>query len=298
MELHIIFNPLANHGKAPHLMSRLERYMKHKNIKYRLHATQYASHATDIARELTADKKRKLHIVSVGGDGTANEILNGIMHFENLIFSIVPAGSGNDFIKNFKFDYSDPVETLKRQIENQNKWRYIDFIDVNNGKVRSLNVLGCGIDTDILERYNSKKWFSPKYRYKMATIEKALNFNVHDVSYKKDNNKIYLDREILVVEICNGKYFGGSLIASNYAKVDDGFLTVSYVRNFNRIKTIPYMQHMLKFGIDKLRSSNWFHCKQIILKMKRPVYQVDGQLKTDTNTLKIKCVSNKLKFVA
>ena len=90
----------------------------------------------------------------------------------------------------------------------------------------------------------------------MATIEKALNFNIHDVSYKKDTNKIFLDREVLVLEVCNGKYFGGSLIASNYALVDDGVLTVSYVRKFDRVKTLPYMQQMLKFGIDKLRSSN------------------------------------------
>ena len=157
MELHIIFNPCANHGKAPHLMKRLERYMKHNHIKYYLHATQYATHATDIARDLTSKPGGKIHIMSVGGDGTANEILNGIVNFDNLIFSIIPAGSGNDFIKNFSESYADPVDVLQRQIDNEKNAKYIDFIDVNNGKVRALNVLGCGIDTDILERYNSKK---------------------------------------------------------------------------------------------------------------------------------------------
>ena len=298
MELHIIFNPTANHGKSVHLMKRLERYLRHHKIKYYFHATQYVGHATDIAHMLTSKKDRKIHLFAVGGDGTANEVLNGIINFDNLLFSIIPAGSGNDFIDNFKEDYSDVVDTLKRQIENRKKWRYIDFIDVNDSKVRCLNVLGFGIDTEIIERYNSKKWFSPKYRYKMATIAKAINFNVHDVSFKKDRNNIYMDREIIIFVVCNGRKFGGGLIASNHAEIDDGKLTISYVRKFERIKTIPYMQKMLKVGIDKLKTSNWFDCKSLVLKMRRPIYQVDGQLKTDTNVLEIKVVHNKLKYVA
>ena len=297
MERHIIFNPCANHGKSCHLMNRLEKYMRHNDIKYHLHATQYAGHATDIAHDLTYKKNRKIHIISVGGDGTANEVLNGIVNFENVILSIVPAGSGNDFCKNFKVDYSDPVYTLKRQLENEKKWKFIDFIDVNK-RVRSLNIMGCGIDTDILERYNAKKWFSPKVRYKMATIEKVLNFNLHEVSFKKDNNEGFNTRHVLVFVVCNGTIFGGSIRASHHAKIDDGLLTVTYVRNFNRIKMLPYMQQMLSKGVDSLKTASWFHCKKLVLKMRRPLYQTDGQLKTDTNVLKISVVPKKLKYVA
>ena len=297
MELHFIFNPCACHGKSIHLMNRVERYLKWHKIKYNMHRTQYAGHATEIAAKLTANKNRKVHIFSIGGDGTANEVLNGIDNFENTIMSIIPAGSGNDFVKNFKADYKDPIRTLKRQLENESKWKYTDFIDVND-KVRCINVLGCGIDTDILERYNAKKWFSARTRYKMATIEKVLVFSVHDVSFKKDNNKGFIDREVIVFLVGNGNVFGGSIITNEHSKIDDGLLTITYLRKFPRAKTIPYMTFMLKHGVYKMRTANWFHCKELVLKMKRPVYQVDGQLKTDTNVLKIKCVTKKLKFVA
>ena len=132
----------------------------------------------------------------------------------------------------------------------------------------------------------------------MATIQKCLNFSIHDIDFKKYSNKGFIHRQTLIFCVCNGTRIGGGIKCSNHARVDDGYLTCTYIRKFERVRLIPYMKRMLKYGIDKVKTANKFNCKKICLKLQRPLYEVDGQLKKDTNILKITIVSKKLKFVA
>jgi diacylglycerol kinase family enzyme len=135
-----------------------------------VHETQSEGHAKEIVNNLTHDTIEKT-IISVGGDGTLCEVINGIDKFTNLTISLIPCGSGNDFVSATRIP-TNPIKAIKF-ILNQRP-RKINYINVNNN--RAINVVGFGLDTEVLKFYYKLKIFTPKFRYKFATLVKTLFF--------------------------------------------------------------------------------------------------------------------------
>lgn len=119
-----IVNPHAKSGLGGRVWEQTEGILKEKGVSYRSFFTKYQRHATQIVRELTADQGEH-RIVVLGGDGTVNEVLNGIQDLSRVILGYIPVGSGNDFARYFHHP-SDPVQALERIL--------------NPGKIAEMNV--------------------------------------------------------------------------------------------------------------------------------------------------------------
>lgn len=94
----IIVNPVANGKKALKCAAAAEKRLKERGAEYRIHYTNAPKHATEIARELS---KTSDTIVALGGDGTINEVFNGI-DVDKVKLGLIPCGSGNDFVASAK----------------------------------------------------------------------------------------------------------------------------------------------------------------------------------------------------
>ena len=94
----IIFNPGSRGNKGILTWNTVERILNEKEIEYLLYTTTHAGHAEELAREITSDGKEHTFIV-IGGDGTLNEVLNGLAYPNLATIGLIPAGSGNDFAK-------------------------------------------------------------------------------------------------------------------------------------------------------------------------------------------------------
>ncbi|MEG2540570.1 MAG: diacylglycerol kinase family protein, partial [Clostridia bacterium] len=160
---HIIINPLGGRGKSLEALNTVEKILSQKNIEYIVHKTEYAGHATDIARELSKTPDTK--IIMMGGDGSFNEILNGIENFENVVLGFIPCGTGNDFVRSsgHPTKAQDAINLIL-----QNNVGYIDYIDVGHRKC--LNVAGAGMDVDVLIRFKTMKFFKGQIKYTMSLI--------------------------------------------------------------------------------------------------------------------------------
>jgi diacylglycerol kinase family enzyme len=143
----------------------IQNFLASINFKYSLHTTQNERHAEIITKYLTS-KNENITIICLGGDGTLSEIVNGIQNFDRITLGIVPSGSGNDFVLGTKIPQNDPIAALKFALTAQP--RKINFIDVNNR--RAINVVGFGLDTDVLRFYYKLRFFPNKMRYKIATF--------------------------------------------------------------------------------------------------------------------------------
>jgi diacylglycerol kinase family enzyme len=128
-------------------------------------------HAEQIARKISSIKEDAT-IISVGGDGTLSEIINGIINFNNITIGCIPCGSGNDFVASTELRDKTHIETLKYILRGVS--RKINFMNVNGHRV--INVAGFGLDTDVLKKFYKMHMFSPKFRYKVATTIKTLTF--------------------------------------------------------------------------------------------------------------------------
>ena len=107
-----IVNPNARSGLGGRIWKELEQLLKEQKAEYQVHLTKYQRHASRIAEEITMDGEEHT-IVVLGGDGTVNEVLNGITELSKVTIGYIPMGSSNDFARYFKMA-AEPSECLAR----------------------------------------------------------------------------------------------------------------------------------------------------------------------------------------
>lgn len=99
----IIVNPTSSSGKGMEAWKEIKTILNRRNVTYEVHMLQNAGEATQVVRGLTADGN-EANILVVGGDGTLNEVLNGIQDFDHTKVSCIQTGSGNDFARNMHLE--------------------------------------------------------------------------------------------------------------------------------------------------------------------------------------------------
>ena len=99
----IIVNPTSSSGKGMEAWEEIKAILNRRNVTYEVHMLQNAGEATQVVRGLTADGN-EANILVVGGDGTLNEVLNGIQDFDHTKVSCIQTGSGNDFARNMHLE--------------------------------------------------------------------------------------------------------------------------------------------------------------------------------------------------
>lgn len=296
LPIHIIFNEVANRGKSIETLNQMKAYFNKNKITYTIHNTEYIGHAKEISDELTKSKT-PMHIFVVGGDGTLHEVINTFHNMDKHLLSIIPAGSGNDFVTNFNASYTDLNQVLDRMIKQ--KPQYVDYLSINEDRIRCMNVLGFGIDSRILDSYKKMKHGSPKARYKRATIKHCLHPKSNRCKIWVDDAKPDAGKELrtIIFTISNGVTIGGGIKVAPDAKIDDGNLAISYVGKLPWYRVLPSVIKLSKGNIKKIKTWNGFTCKKIKLQLDTNMYECDGEIYQDTSTLNVAIVHNKLRVV-
>ena len=197
--------------------------------------TQRPGGAEDMARDL-AESGEEVRIYACGGDGTANEVANGIAGYENAAMTVIPTGTGNDFLKNFGGD-------MKKFEDAENLWDGkvfpLDLIDCNG---RLCLTIACnGIDARVAEsvhRYSKTPALSGKGSYIVSII---ANFLLSSISRKwtlSVNGSVPEEDDFALVSLCNGRYYGGGFFPVPEARMDDGILHAVVIRKVSRLEFI------------------------------------------------------------
>ena len=96
-EIYFIVNEGARTGKAAEVWKLVRGLLIEKGIAYKAYETKHKGHATSLAAHIAALPQDVIYLVVLGGDGTVNEVLNGITDFDKVRLGVIPTGSGNDF---------------------------------------------------------------------------------------------------------------------------------------------------------------------------------------------------------
>jgi len=187
--------------------------------------------AEDMARRL-AESGEEVRIYACGGDGTVHEVANGIAGFPNAAMSVIPIGTGNDFLKNFGPD-------LEKFSDAENLWdgdvHQLDLIDCNG---RQCVTIACnGIDArvaDSVHEYSHIPALSGRGSY-LASV--AVNFLFRPIAR---HWRVELDNEVIeddfaLVSMCNGRYYGGGSMPVPEACMDDGVLHTVVIRKLGKL---------------------------------------------------------------
>lgn len=284
---HIIVNPQGGKGKSLKALTTVEEIFKNNNAQYVVHKTEYAGHATEIARELS--KTPDTNIVVMGGDGSFHEVLCGIDNFDNVTLGLVACGSGNDFIK--KSGHSTNVKEAVQTILN-GKVGFVDYMEL--GKYRCLNVGGGGMDVDVLLKYANCKTLKGKAAYYYSLFYTLLHTRFHHLRITADG--VTKDTSVFMIGVGNGGFIGGGIPICPNAIVDDGLLNVGYVSEMKKSKIIF---RLFKFLKGKHVGTDWggeYTAKKITIEaLDDSRFELDGEIIEDTK-LDIEVVHNKLKM--
>ena len=230
MKYVFIVNAFAGRGKSLRVAQNIKKVCLENNLDNEIIYTNKPGEATTIARSY---KDSECVIFSVGGDGTLNEVLNGIVGSNNLL-GVIPTGSGNDFYKT--------LETI---------YELNPCIDI--GKINDqyfINVACFGIDAEIAKNtaIMKRKNVPASQIYNASIVYTFFEYKFKEIELNI-NNTIRKDK-FTVVAICNGQYYGGGYRMATNASLTDNKFDIYYVDKIKKIE-MPNLLVKVKNGIHE-----------------------------------------------
>lgn len=253
-----IVNPISGQGRAFKLVENIHNVCRQDNLDYEVIFTRQPKDATKIVKLYC---KEENIIYSVGGDGTLNEVLNGIVGSKNKL-AIIPGGSGNDFYKSI-----DEISDIEYKI---------DIGKINRRYF--INIVSIGIDADVCDNVNimKKKHLPTSQIYNASIVYTFMKFKPKFIHFRLNKND--MKDYYTMVTICNGKVYGGGYKIAPNAIINDGLFDIYFVDALSKVQ-IPKLFLMLKKGTHE--TSPLVHKRQtskISFKSNIPmVCNVDGE---------------------
>jgi YegS/Rv2252/BmrU family lipid kinase len=266
----IILNPVSGKKKALKNVRVVEQILRERGIKYSLHHSCDVHDAENIARRLTESGETEL--IVLGGDGTLNEVLNGLSDPSVCSIGLIPSGTGNDFAEKQGIPL-DPEKALLRILDGEAK--PVDYLDI--GGTRCMNVGGLGIDVDVLERCQRGK-MKGKLKYLVSLIKSLFTFKGYRVKIVGDDKEETHD--VLICAACNGSFFGGGIKICPPADTSDGKMDIIVVDCIGgKWKIVKAFIQLMKGKIVEYPLTTYFRSDEVefIPENDCPI-QLDGEL--------------------
>lgn len=286
---YIIVNELHLKGKHLKKLNTVKSVFERVGIEYEVLPTTHKGHATEYARKITSSEGNHT-LIAMGGDGTLHEILNGFENFENNALGLIPFGTGNDFAAGagIPLDIKQAAEKIAFRAP-----AHVDFIELSSG-LRSLNIVGMGIDVEVLQRtYSGKRHGKSKYfRSLIASLFKFKSCNF-TIEYDGKSEQHFG----LIAALGNGSRFGGGIKICPEAKIDDGYLDLIIVDYLSRIKLISALMKLMRGKVNKIKEATIARVKSAKFVMDKPEFtiQAEGELYKNV-PIDAKIVTGKLNF--
>jgi len=290
-----IINTIAGNGK---LQEKLEKTihleLKDKEIDYEVYITKSKEDTRNFAENKCKENIQAV-LYSCGGDGTLHEVINAACRYKHVSIAIIPIGSGNDFIKNFKnkANFSDiNLQTEGESIE-------LDLIKVNNEY--SANVLNIGLDADAaynMDKFRKIPFTQGSTRYYLSMLYSLFGKLGKHIEVNTENGVI--NGTFLIGVIANGQYYGGGYKCAPKAKVNDGLLDLCFVEKISRAKILNIIgsykkgEHLENPKINKYIIYDKINQAKIKFDKQTNVC-MDGEIYT-YNEINISTEKNALKF--
>jgi YegS/Rv2252/BmrU family lipid kinase len=264
-----IVNPAAGDGAGARVGAGLARELEAAGFKVEIIQTPAPGEAARIAREASADGCRT--VIAVGGDGTANEIANGLVGTSTAL-ALYPIGSGNDFARSL--GYPRKRRDIGRFLAGARR-RVIDVGDVN-GRI-FVNAAGVGIDGHVAERIEaSARIVGATLGYFAGALVSIATYRPQPMRLRIDDQT--LEGKYLLVVAANGTHFGSGMHIAPKAKVDDGLFDVIVAGDLGRWASLVALAKLYRGTHVNGRDVLAFRARSLDVELERELpTQADGE---------------------
>lgn len=266
----VIVNPVSGGGKYAGLAQRIEEMLKERGEVCRYFYTECENDGDRQAR--LAIENGCDAVVCIGGDGTLSEVVREMAGSGKTLY-IVPCGTGNDFVRALGLPL-DPIEAFKRQLDGEE--RRIDCGSVNGRPF--MNVSGSGFDVEVLRKTEELKAVYPGAKaYRKAVLAVISSYQAIEAELMIDGGEAKKIRST-IIEIANGRYFGGGMLVAPNSSFSDGLFDVVVVDRVPRLM-IPFLLPLFILGMHiYLPIARVVKAKTVTLRSKGMVLNIDGRL--------------------
>lgn len=243
-----IINPAAGkkdgRARAYEMADALRR---HHELDVECMLTRSEGHATALTRGIAA-QGGGVRFYACGGDGTANEVANGIAGFVNAAMTCIPIGTGNDFLKNF----GDVTPFMDAENLWNGEIKQLDLIDCNGRQC--LTIACSGLDARIakdVHKYSATPLLDGKSSYIVSLVANFLFKDIGSRWMVTVGDETLAEKDFTIVSVCNGRYYGGGFMPVAEARMTDGVLNTIVVEKVSRAQFAQFVTPYSKGQYEK-----------------------------------------------
>ena len=287
-----IINPAAgSRDRTKDYSEKIEKLCTEKGVDYRIEVSGAPGECARIARE-AAQSGEEYRIYACGGDGTLNEVVSGAAGFDNVAVTVFSGGSGNDFVKLF----SDPQAFfhLERLLDAEETC--FDLIKCNDDY--SLNICSVGLDARIgtdVANYKRIPLLSGFRAYAASTVVNVIRGIAEH--YTVEVNGETIDKEMTMICVCNGQYYGGGFHPVPEADPTDGLLDVLIIDKVSRLQVAQVIGKYKAGRYQELPNLVChFKTDRVVIRCDGPTaINLDGELRV-SDVVEMRIADEKIRF--
>lgn len=297
----MILNPRAGGGRARSLWPKIAEALDQAGVRYTIMQTERREHATYLAQE--AIKTGSRHILSLGGDGTANEVANGILRqtyvpSDQIVMGHIGAGTGNDWGRStgFPAGHRAAAEALRNG--------YADLIDVGLVKYTQdgvpteryfVNMAGLGFGAFAGEMFVDGGGGGGSMKYLSILLRSLLKFKPVQIKWWVDNAEH--SGEIFSIALGNGKFNGGGMMQAPDASLTDGILDLTVIHTLSKFAVVRNLGRLYKGTFVKHPAVKQYKGAHFRFEGKEPLlFECDGEV-LGRSALEFEVKPKALKFI-
>ncbi|MCI9602680.1 MAG: diacylglycerol kinase family lipid kinase [Ruminococcus sp.] len=284
MEYIFIVNPKSRSGRGGVVWKLVEPELKKRRIEYQVFYTRHVRHAAEITAGITADG-REHTLVVVGGDGTVDEVVNGIRDCSKVTLGYIPTGSGNDFTRALHLpsdtcgaldtilDSGRPVPMDVGRLDcGENAWRFAVSAGIGFDAAVCHKAEGSSIKTVL------NKLGLGKLTYLVTALKWILSERPEEAELRIEGEYIRRFEHTYFIAAMNHPYEGGGFFFCPKARIDDRLLDVIVVSELPKWKILLLLPTAFFGKHVRFRGISIFRCREIEVKTgKRLPIHTDGE---------------------
>ncbi len=287
----VIANPVAGGSKCARMLPEILELLTRSGISFKKAISEKREHAVNLAHE--AVKKGYRKFISIGGDGTANEVVNGLKIHDGIdpldfTLALIPAGSGNDWGRSvgISAEHESAVMAIKKGITGIQDICKAKFRTIHGKMAEKLfvNVAGAGYDADVLFRTERMKQAGRRgswlYFYNIFTS--LFSYKPSLTTVRIDGLEVIREKA-LSVNIGIGRYNGGGLMQVPHALLDDGNIAFTFIGDIGKFGIISNLSRLKTGNIQGIKKVQLLKGKKIEINSESPMlFEADGEALGET----------------
>ena len=299
----VVVNPASGGGKVFRRFQKIEQAFNTFGIPYDVRMTQKRGEATEIVKKAIVTEGYR-RIIGVGGDGTGNEIVNGIMSqnevaLDDIVYTMYAAGTGNDWVKmhDIPTDLTAFCRMILRGHLAQQDIGVVHYFDKNGlgQKKYFANAGGLGYDSFVVQSVEkeTRRWLPKKVAYFLHIFKCLFAYKSEVVRVSFDGQVV--ENQFYTINFGINKFAGAGMQLTPQAIKDDGLLALTLITDLPRWKVVFYTPRLYSGGVATVPEAQLVNTQKIkVESLGKPIFcETDGEFIGPTPT-EISIFENKL----